>query len=257
MATIPIKAGSKMPALASWKPYQTQLPTVRDLEVWFASGRYGLAVITGWRGLLVLDWDDWEAYYAWAPTLDPDRRRLVEWTYRVITGRGLHLYFYCKEETASTPGEKWDVKAAGGYVLAPPSIHPSGHRYMSHSSPDHIRQIASIWWLLGIEKPEPPKAILRSSTDPFDMAYNDSGGTSIAEIKAQHSLASMLGVSLSSRVQKMQCPLPGHADEHESFVLYPDHYHCYGCGAHGDVIDFWASMRGISLIEAMRELSNG
>ena len=262
VATIPIRAGSKAPALASWKPYQTQLPTEVELRTWFGSGRYGLAVITGWRGLVVLDWDDWDAYYAWAPTLDPERRRLIEWTYRVITRRGLHIYFYCKEETDSTPGDKWDVKAGGGYVLAPPTIHPSGHRYYGVDSHGGIMQIDSIWDLLGIEKPTWPVFTANAETlDPFDAAYISTeingDGYTFEDIKATHSIAAMLGVSLSSRVMKMQCPLPGHPDKHHSFALYPDgHGHCFGCGFHGDVVDFYAALHGISLAEALARLSN-
>lgn len=56
------------------------------------------------------------------------------------------------------------------------------------------------------------------------------------------------------------CPLPGHEDKTPSFTVYPDdeHFHCYGCGAHGDVLDLhqlahgyaekWEAM--VSLAEA-------
>ena len=262
VATIPIRAGSKAPALASWKPYQTQLPTEVELQTWFQSGRYGLAVITGWRGLTVLDWDDMDVYRAWMDGLEDDRQYVATWTYSVITSRGLHLYYLCKDHTQSIPGTGWDIKAAGGYVVAPPSIHPSGHQYATHNSPEHVRQIDSIWWLLGIEKPTRPVfAANAEALDPFDAAYisteTNGDGHAFEDIKATHSIAAMLGLPLSSRVQKLQCPLPGHADEHSSFALYPDgHGHCFGCGFHGDVIDFWASMHGAPLIEALRALAN-
>jgi len=263
VATIPIRAGSKAPALVSWKPFQTELPSEAELGTWFQSGRYGLAVITGWQGLAVLDWDDMDAYRTWEEGLNHDQQFALDWTHRVHTGRGLHLYYTCQEHTQSTPGIGWDVKASGGYVLAPPSLHPSGHQYVSYSSPDRILQIKSIWWLLGIEKPTRPVFAATAETlDPFDIAYatteTDGDGHTFEDIKATHSIAAMLGLPLSSRVQKMRCPLPGHADEHSSFALYPDgHGHCFGCGFHGDVVDFWASMHGVPLIEAMRALANG
>jgi len=257
VATIPIRAGSKAPALVSWKPYQTQLPTEVELRTWFGSGRYGLAVITGWRGLTVLDWDDMDVYRDWMDGLEDDRQYVATWTYSVITSRGLHLYYLCKDHTQSMPGTRWDIKAAGGYVVAPPSIHPSGHQYATHNSPEHVRQIDSIWWLLGIEKPTRPVfTATAEALDPFDMAYADSGGTSITEIKERFSIAEIMGVGASNRVQKFRCPLPGHLDEHQSFALYPDHFHCFGCGAHGDVIDFYALVHDISLVEAMRALAN-
>ena len=55
-------------------------------------------------------------------------------TVEVITGRGRHCYFRIGEHGAIknsagqiAPG--LDVRGDGGYVLAPPSIHPSGRAY--------------------------------------------------------------------------------------------------------------------------------
>ncbi len=36
--------------------------------------------------------------------------------------------------------------------------------------------------------------------------------------------------------------------------LYGDHFHCFGCGAHGDVIDLTAGLLGCSKSEAARRL---
>lgn len=49
---------------------------------------------------------------------------------------------------------------------------------------------------------------------------------------------------------------PFHAEKTASFVVYRDEgrYHCYGCGAHGDVIDFVRQQRGLSFPEALRAL---
>jgi hypothetical protein len=46
------------------------------------------------------------------------------------TGRGLHLWYACMEPTGSGRlAEQLDLKGQGGYVAAPPSQHPDGHRY--------------------------------------------------------------------------------------------------------------------------------
>ena len=52
----------------------------------------------------------------------------------VITGKGKHLYFKMPENTdiKSSVGkiaDHIDIRANGGYVVAPPSIHENGHRY--------------------------------------------------------------------------------------------------------------------------------
>jgi hypothetical protein len=54
-------------------------------------------------------------------------------TLQVKTGRGVHHYFYNPADavpnSASLLGDKIDVRGEGGYVLAPPSVHPSGAIY--------------------------------------------------------------------------------------------------------------------------------
>ena len=50
----------------------------------------------------------------------------------------------------------------------------------------------------------------------------------------------------------MLCPF--HADRTPSLKLYADHFHCFGCGAHGDVIDLAAGLIGCSKSEAARRL---
>lgn len=45
-----------------------------------------------------------------------------------------------------------------------------------------------------------------------------------------------------------------HADNTQSMKLYDDHFHCFGCGAHGDVTDLTAQMFGLSKLDAARKL---
>jgi hypothetical protein len=54
-------------------------------------------------------------------------------TVEVITARGRHVYFRMPDapirNSAGKLGPGLDIRATGGYVLAPPSIHPTGRRY--------------------------------------------------------------------------------------------------------------------------------
>lgn len=50
------------------------------------------------------------------------------------------------------------------------------------------------------------------------------------------------------------CPL--HDEDTPSFVIYPDNsFHCFGCQAHGDVIDFIRKIKGCSFREAIGQLT--
>lgn len=46
-----------------------------------------------------------------------------------------------------------------------------------------------------------------------------------------------------------------HNDRHPSMKLYKDHYHCFSCQAHGDVIAFTAQLYGLAPIEAACKLA--
>ncbi len=52
---------------------------------------------------------------------------------------------------------------------------------------------------------------------------------------------------------------PFHAEKSPSFSVVPDKefYHCFGCGAHGDVIDFVSAVQGVSAKEAISILTQG
>ncbi len=45
-----------------------------------------------------------------------------------------------------------------------------------------------------------------------------------------------------------------HNDRTPSMKLYHDHFHCFGCGAHGDVTDFTTQLFGLSKYEAAQKL---
>lgn len=56
----------------------------------------------------------------------------------------------------------------------------------------------------------------------------------------------------SGRQWKGCCPF--HGEKTPSFYVYGDHYHCFGCGAHGDAIEFVVQTESVSFTEAVRIL---
>ena len=49
---------------------------------------------------------------------------------------------------------------------------------------------------------------------------------------------------------------PFHRERNPSCKLYADHYYCFGCQAHGDVIRLVQELFGLTPIEAVKQLSN-
>jgi CHC2-type zinc finger protein/Toprim domain-containing protein/DNA polymerase family A len=63
------------------------------------------------------------------------------------------------------------------------------------------------------------------------------------------SLADLVGELIEG---KMCCPF--HDDSTPSLQIYDDHFHCFGCGAHGDHIDWLMMVEGLDREEAIRVL---
>jgi DNA primase len=57
----------------------------------------------------------------------------------------------------------------------------------------------------------------------------------------------------SGRNWKGCCPF--HGEKTPSFYVYDDHFHCFGCGAHGDAISFVMRAEGASFPEAVERLA--
>ena len=49
---------------------------------------------------------------------------------------------------------------------------------------------------------------------------------------------------------------PFHRERHPSCKLYEDHYYCFGCQAHGDVIRLVQELFGLSAIEAVKQINS-
>ena len=84
----------------------------------------------------------------------------------------------------------------------------------------------------------------------------------LTEVKSRHSLGDVVeaaGISLTGRGRVRQGVCPFHDEGEGSFTVYADtqRFHCFGCGANGDVLDFIQRTEGLSLPEAVRRLGVG
>lgn len=62
-------------------------------------------------------------------------------------------------------------------------------------------------------------------------------------------------VSLKKAGQRRTGCCPFHEEKTPSFHVFDDHYHCFGCGAHGDTIEFVKNHYGFSFIDAVKHLA--
>ncbi|HXG90186.1 MAG TPA: bifunctional DNA primase/polymerase [Vicinamibacterales bacterium] len=135
---IPLKYRDKRPALASWTEFQQRPATYAELEQWFDRPEpLNVGIVTGTvSGIFVIDLDSPDAVI-WA------RGNLPPCDMRVRTAKGLHLYYpYSGDVPVRNKARvvyngkplELDVRADGGYVVAPGSVHPSGAVYEREGS---------------------------------------------------------------------------------------------------------------------------
>jgi len=121
----------KRPATANGVKAVTADPdTIRRL--WQHDPQFNIGVATGTpSGIFILDVDGIDAE-AELRKLEAQHGALPA-TVEVITARGRHVYFKMPDapirNSAGKLGPGLDIRATGGYVLAPPSVHPTGRRY--------------------------------------------------------------------------------------------------------------------------------
>jgi P4 family phage/plasmid primase-like protien len=142
---IPIKARSKEPNLRELRPYLNRKATQEELSNWSWSG---VGIVTGpVSDILVLDVDGPEGEKELQKHGHPATPMA-----RTASG-GLHLYFQHPERHVRTgirvaPGI--DVKASGGYVVAPPSVGPNGQPYEWILSPQEADLAEPPAWLMAL-----------------------------------------------------------------------------------------------------------
>lgn len=62
------------------------------------------------------------------------------------------------------------------------------------------------------------------------------------------------GITLIQRGDKHVALCPFHSETKPSFTVFDENYHCFGCGAHGDVVTFVRELYGLSFREALEHL---
>lgn len=137
---LPARYKDKTP-IVPWTKHQ-HTRTDKLLPTWFGgSGNRNFWLMTGRMSrCIVIDCDTEAGDKWWRERIGDD----MDATTQVSTRKGTHYYFKIPDDwdmKEPIPGwavhpqeeddfeESWDVRADGGGVIAPPSVHESGHRY--------------------------------------------------------------------------------------------------------------------------------
>jgi len=128
----------KRPLLDAWGPYQTTRASETQVTEWWSRWpQANIALLMGEvSGLVALDFDGPHAAHL--------AKVFLPRTAAVKTGKGFHAFYrhpgYRVHNGVRLKEDEdrcgIDVKADGGYVVAPPSVHGSGHVYRWLIHPD-------------------------------------------------------------------------------------------------------------------------
>jgi len=154
-SVIPLRPRDKRP-LVPWEGFQKRIATEQEVRGWFAKEpQANLGIVTGSiSGLFVLDLDDRHGGNDSIDKLLDGTRHLPDSPFAFTGGKSVvpsaHLYFKMEGPTPTMPGllPGVDLKGEGGYVVAPPSIHPDGGVYEWVVSPREVELLPAPGWLV-------------------------------------------------------------------------------------------------------------
>ena len=142
LAVFPLAYRNKVPAIeGGCKAATTEKSKIE--RWWNQNPRYNIGIATGNKsnGLVVIDLevdknkgiDGYEVLRDWQ-----NKHGELPETWQSITGRGGYHYFYKDTITHSNKVglyEGVDIRGEGGYIVAPPSVHPNGNTYEWEQEP--------------------------------------------------------------------------------------------------------------------------
>lgn len=130
-SVLPVKPDEKRPYMSNWLQYERQRAPREQVDSWFASlAGAGVGVVTGKiSGMVVLDVES----DCPTPIGDLLRRWPTQMVSRTGSG-GYHLFYQYPQGVGRISNrvrifEGMDLRADGGFIVLPPTLHASGGRY--------------------------------------------------------------------------------------------------------------------------------
>lgn len=263
-SVIPMKYYSKQPPI-KWDRYKFESAATEQLRYWFRSDLSNIALVTGYNNLVVIDFDVYDVFEYWYATYPIN-------TYMVKSRRGVHVYLQINQLPENHHNPLLDIKSKFGYVLIPPSIHPSGAQY-GRMTDFPIMRIDKLSDVLPDEYlPEPIKVVNDIQKTEYDYRNHEIAdpwaiadqaaevpANAVEVIRGRHPLLSYFPraerTSADGRWWVCQCPF--HDDKNPSFWIDTVKRIC-GCRvcniAAMDVINLHARLNKISNRQAILEL---
>ena len=133
-SVIPVQPHAKRP-LVVWREFQERVASADEIRAWYQRWpQANVGIVTGAvSGLVVVDVDPAHGGRDSVAALEARHGPVPATVESVTGGGGRHLYFrHPGGAVHNRVGVELgiDVRGDGGYVVAPPSVHPSGQHYV-------------------------------------------------------------------------------------------------------------------------------
>lgn len=153
-SVIPIEPRGKRP-LVAWLEFQRRRAERDEIDAWLRQWPdANVGIVTGHvSGIVVIDVDAQHGGFESLAAIERELGRLPDTMLAVTGGGGRHLYFeHPRTALRNRVGLRAgiDLRADGGCVVAPPSVHPSGRYYAWEAghAPDQMPVAPLPPWLL-------------------------------------------------------------------------------------------------------------
>src|SRR5262245_9095525 len=163
----------------------------RLIRDWWRVYEFNVAVATGAiSDLFVWDCDTAAAYHETVERGIPNTRIAQ-------TGKGYHFYFKYPDFPVGNRAKVCtgvDVRGDGGYVVAPPSVHPSGEQYRWLDDKAPVLPAPS--WILALLK---AKKTVRTAGKPLPNSFAPHGGAGFRNAALRGEIARLQSASEGER----------------------------------------------------------
>jgi CHC2 zinc finger/Toprim domain len=204
----------------------------------------------------------WAPYRGWFGTFVENvtqaiARDLLAAAIMRAEARGWKVVFHCHDELViEAPVGAIPAHDVLALLLEPPVWAeglPLGGKV--HAGPLYLEALATA-------EPPAPKTEQEVIERAVDAFIADTRPNEAIAASADEDFLASLGNALAPLTELVSLPMdashsvkcPFHEDWEPSCRIYPDHYHCFGCGAHGDRIDWLTKVEGMTKAEAMDAL---
>jgi DNA polymerase family A/CHC2 zinc finger/Toprim domain len=208
----------------------------------------------------------WKPARAWFGTLVENvvqgtARDLLAAALLRFEARRLPVVFHCHDEVViEIPEGSISESEVLAILLESPAWAtglPLGGKV--HSGPLYLEAPAT-------GEPPAPKAeeLVERAVDAFVAGAEPLPATKEIERGAEEDFLASLGETIAPLTDLVTLPLdssghvscPFHTDPQPSCKIYADHFHCFGCGEHGDRLDWLTRVEGMTKAEALAALQD-